>query len=116
MNETRAELNKLTDLQQYIDLLRNIGDLQIKKRQILRQEVTHLLDIATPHVERIEKNTKRHALRFNVFSALGITRKEIIQSKFLAFLLDPNEDHNQGALFLQAFSYINNLLITIPSD
>jgi hypothetical protein len=103
MNETSVEWNNLTDLQQYIDLLGNVRDLLITNRKIKHQEITRLINEATPHLELIEKNTKKHALKFNVFSALGITRKEVIQSRFLAYLLDPNEDHSQGSLFLKAF-------------
>jgi len=40
--------------------------------------------------------------RFNIFDALGIVRTEIRHSNFLAWLLDPNESHGQGALFLKA--------------
>lgn len=40
--------------------------------------------------------------RFNIFDALGIARAEIRHSNFLAWLLDPNESHGQGALFLKA--------------
>ncbi len=41
--------------------------------------------------------------RFNIFDALGIVNAEIRHSKFLAWLLDPNESHGQGPLFLKAF-------------
>jgi hypothetical protein len=40
--------------------------------------------------------------RFNIFDALGIARAEIRHSNFLAWLLDPNESHGQGSLFLKA--------------
>ncbi len=40
--------------------------------------------------------------RFNVFDALGIARAEIRHSNFLAWLLNPNESHGQGDLFLKA--------------
>src|SRR5947208_2961342 len=40
--------------------------------------------------------------RFNIFDALGITRREIHHSNFLGFLLDPAESHKQGPLFLKA--------------
>lgn len=39
--------------------------------------------------------------RFNVFDALGVARKEIRHSNFLAWLLDPGESHGQGDLFLK---------------
>ncbi|MBL8875268.1 MAG: PD-(D/E)XK nuclease family protein [Phycisphaerae bacterium] len=40
--------------------------------------------------------------RFNIFDALRIERKEIQHSNFLSWLLDPNESHGQGDLFLKA--------------
>jgi hypothetical protein len=40
--------------------------------------------------------------RFNVFDALGVARAEIKHSNFLAWLLDPNESHGRGDLFLKA--------------
>jgi hypothetical protein len=40
--------------------------------------------------------------RFNIFDALGIARKEISHSNFLAFILDPAESHGVGQLFLKA--------------
>lgn len=40
--------------------------------------------------------------RFNIFDALSIARAEIRHSNFLAWILDPNESHGQGALFLKA--------------
>jgi hypothetical protein len=40
--------------------------------------------------------------RFNIFDALGVARAEIRHSNFLAWLLDPDESHGQGELFLKA--------------
>lgn len=40
--------------------------------------------------------------RLNIFDALGIVHAEIRHSNFLAWLLDPNESHGQGQLFLNA--------------
>ena len=40
--------------------------------------------------------------RFNLFDALGIARRELSHSNFLAWLLDPAESHGQGPLFLRA--------------
>ena len=41
--------------------------------------------------------------RFNVFEALGVARRELQHSSFLAFLLDPRESHGLGDLFLRRF-------------
>lgn len=40
--------------------------------------------------------------RLNIFDALRVTRTEIRHSNFLAWLLDPEESHGQGDLFLKA--------------
>jgi hypothetical protein len=40
--------------------------------------------------------------RFNIFDALRIVNREVKHSDFLAWLLDPNESHGQGGLFLRA--------------
>lgn len=39
--------------------------------------------------------------RFNIFEAVGMERQEIRHSKFLAFLLDPNESHHMGDAFVK---------------
>lgn len=43
------------------------------------------------------------AERFNVFEALSIDRREVYHSRFLAYLLNPRQTHDQGAVFLKAF-------------
>lgn len=40
--------------------------------------------------------------RLNIFDALGIADVEIRHSNFLGWMLDPEESHGQGALFLKA--------------
>ncbi|MBI5758936.1 MAG: PD-(D/E)XK nuclease family protein [Planctomycetales bacterium] len=52
--------------------------------------------------------------RFNIFDALGIARVEIRHSNFLAFILDPEESHGQGDLFLKAI--LMDLLKKAPAD
>ncbi|WP_410547546.1 PD-(D/E)XK nuclease family protein [Achromobacter sp. SIMBA_011] len=39
---------------------------------------------------------------FNLFEALNITRQEIRRSRFLAYLLDPNETHGLNDRFMRA--------------
>src|SRR5215212_790172 len=41
--------------------------------------------------------------RFNVFEAIGFTNQELMHSRFLAFLLDPGQNHGLGDLFLEGF-------------
>ena len=53
--------------------------------------------------EEDEKAAKATGKNFNVFSVLGIKRKEVRHSKFLANLLDPEGTHSQDTVFLQHF-------------
>jgi hypothetical protein len=56
-----------------------------------------------PFVEPQKEIRRKTAPHFNLFKALAIARKEQFQSRFLAFLLDPTESHDQGAMFLCTF-------------
>lgn len=40
---------------------------------------------------------------FNIFEAAGLVRDEVKHSKFLSFLLNPNESHGLGTRFLVGF-------------
>jgi hypothetical protein len=51
------------------------------------------------------------AQRFNVFDAISFADSELRHSQWLAFLLDPRTEHDQGSLFLKTF-----LAICGPSD
>lgn len=88
---------------QFTDLLNQASDLLITRCQIKQKDIAGLLTDIAPLVSRIEKDSQEKARKFNVFSALGIARKEVVQSRFLAYLLDPNEHHCQGSIFLDAF-------------
>jgi len=59
-----------------------------------------LLDLMTA----LTQLEREHRIRkgFNLFEALNITRQEIRHSRFLAYLLDPNETHGLGDQFLRA--------------
>jgi hypothetical protein len=82
-----------------VNLLKKSSDLFQKKKE----DIDKLIQGCQPHLERIEKHNRDEAPNFNVFSALGILRKEVIQSRFLAYLLSPHKHHNQGAKFLKLF-------------
>ena len=41
--------------------------------------------------------------KFNIFEATGMRKQEIKHTKFLGYLLDPNESHGLGTRFLLAF-------------
>ncbi len=53
--------------------------------------------VNNPDLERLEALLNR----FNIFEAVGMERQEIRHSRFLAFLLDPNESHGLGDTFVK---------------
>jgi hypothetical protein len=53
------------------------------------------LVVDNPDLERLEASLDQ----FNVFEALGVVRQELRHSSFLAFLLDPQENHDLGDEF-----------------
>ncbi|MFH0999036.1 MAG: PD-(D/E)XK nuclease family protein [Pseudomonadota bacterium] len=78
-------------------------DKMLDERQLsLKNSIIELLKKARPHINRIINEIQENAPYFSVFQALGVSRKEVIQSRFLAYLLSPLESHNQGSLFLNA--------------
>jgi len=62
-----------------------------------------ILEEFEPISTRIVSERRISAPRFNVFAALGIHENEVLTSRFLAYLLDPRQSHDQGALFLLSF-------------
>lgn len=62
-----------------------------------------LLNEFEPISTRMAFERMHLAPRFNIFSALGIDENEVLASRFLAYLLDPRQSHDQGALFLLSF-------------
>lgn len=55
-------------------------------------------------IENVDlKRLNELAASFNIFSAINAIKKETIHSDFLAWLLNPGENHGLGNLFLQAF-------------
>lgn len=68
------------------------GDLTV-----LEQDFLNLMNILSDF-------ERKFSIRkgFNLFAALNITRQEIRHSRFLAYLLDPNETHGLNDRFLRA--------------
>jgi len=62
-------------------------------RQVLETFIT------SPELVKLETRFAR----FNVFEALGVARRELHHSSFLAFLLNPQESHGLRDLFLRRF-------------
>src|SRR5580704_15164306 len=53
--------------------------------------------VANPELEKLEAALNQ----FNLFEAIGATRMEVRHSDFLAFLLNPAQNHGLGDLFLK---------------
>lgn len=53
--------------------------------------------IHNPELEKLESQLDR----FNIFEALGAVRQEVRHSDFLAFLLNPRQNHGIGDLFVK---------------
>ena len=62
-----------------------------------------LLQGFRPRWKKFQADCERTACRLNVFEAPNIRDKEIFHSRFLAYLLDPRERHDQGDKFLRGF-------------
>ncbi len=71
-------------------------------------ETTQRLDFnglyANPDFQRLEQLLNR----FNFFEAADIERLEIKHTKFLSYLLNPNESHGLGSSFLQNFLWVSS--------
>ena len=68
------------------------ASLQVNDRQALEAFVVENADLET---------LEAHLEQFNIFEALGVVRQELRHSDFLAFLLDPRQNHRLGDLFLR---------------
>ncbi len=55
------------------------------------------LIINNPDLEKLESMLDR----FNIFEALGAVHQEVRHSDFLAFLLNPQQNHGLGDLFVK---------------
>lgn len=62
----------------------------------LNQKVLEALVVDNPDLEKLEALLDE----FNIFEAIGVVRQEMRHSDFLAFLLDPQQNHGLGDTFL----------------
>jgi hypothetical protein len=82
------------------------GDIDIIEASV--EDAGEKIDDAEGALERFVVDNddllqlEEHIGRFNIFDALRIVNREVKHSDFLAWLLDPNESHGQGGLFLRA--------------
>ena len=70
---------------------------QMRMDSLTERQALEELIIDNPDLERIESLLDE----FNIFEAIGMVQQEIRHSTFLAFLLDPNQNHGMGDAFLK---------------
>lgn len=78
------------------------------------QRVERVLKQIRELKEEDERAAKATGKNFNVFSVLGVERKEVRHSAFLKDLLDPKGTHSQGIVFLKHFLKLPPLLEKLP--
>lgn len=86
-------------------LLASVNSLLREDSEERLKGVTRLLKHPLIQDELAKRPMRRMLLaeRFNIFSALWLDRRENYHSRFLAYLLDPKSDHDQGHFFLERF-------------
>ncbi len=74
-------------------------------KELLREELNKFLnDEEIKNLQKYIKNIKEEEnSKFNIFKVLKLDNHEIRHSNFLAWLLNPNENHNLGDKFLKRF-------------
>ena len=70
---------------------------QTERDSLTERQALEELIIDNPDLERLESLLDE----FNIFEAIGMVNQEIRHSTFLAFLLDPNQNHGMGDAFLK---------------
>lgn len=70
---------------------------QARQRRLTDREALEELVIDNADLGRLESLVGQ----FNIFEAIGMDKQEIRHSFFLRFLLDPNESHGLGDIFLK---------------
>ncbi len=73
------------------------------------QRALEALVVNNPELEQLEALLDE----FNIFEALGAVRAELRHSDFLAFLLDPHQNHGLGDAFTKAF--LQNALVAVEN-
>ena len=68
------------------------------------------LVVDNPDLERLEALLDQ----FNIFEAIGAVWQELRHSDFLAFLLDPQQNHGLGDVFLKRL--LQKVLVSAESD
>lgn len=91
-----------------VTLLNTVKGLQQRDSNVRLRAVQSLLRNPVIRDELSTRKVRRQLLaeRFNVFSALGLDRRENYHSRFLAYLLDAQSDHDQGSFFIERLLHL----------
>lgn len=97
-------------------LIAEFGHIQANVRQARLNRARALLSDPVIRDDLTRRRLRRQltAERFNVFDALRLERREIYHSRFLAYLLDPRQTHDQSALFLKAL--VGSIIRQLPVE
>ncbi len=86
-----------------------MGDLMSEVEQTEQDlKALEAFIVNNPDLERLEALLDR----FNIFEAIGVVRQELRHSDFLAFLLDPQENHGLGDAFIKRL--LQQVLMSTP--
>lgn len=91
------ELSRLEKMEAFICEFRAL-------REARRAERLEAMDAFLTTFETTHRRVWRSRVAFNVFSLLGVRTDEVRHSGVLAWLLDAESGHGQGALFMRAFA------------
>ena len=73
------------------------------KKEVLDDFKNRLLKL-NEEIIKVEEKSRKKGDKFNIFSILGIQRKEVETHSFLLYdLINPNGSHYQGDLYLRIF-------------
>jgi hypothetical protein len=73
-------------------------------REARREERLEVMEAFLSAFEETHRRIWRTQVDFNLFSMLGVRTDELCHSSVLAWLLDAESGHGQGALFMQALA------------
>jgi hypothetical protein len=97
-------MSRLTQYQTFLKQWKQIAGSTSNEKQLSFQNKFTQFQIEYKKYKKAnELISLTQAPSYNIFRILGVYYDELKYSAFLANLLDPNENHGQGILFLQSF-------------
>jgi hypothetical protein len=112
----RNNMRDIAEYQGFLELWRTeIRDPRIQRQSEFIDAFNRFRDVYLKLKKETEESFLTHAPGYNIFKLLRVDRDEVKYSAFLANLLDPNESHGQGKLFLHSFlEYCSNRYPDFP--